>query len=245
MKQTVLITGASRGIGAATAAAFAREGYNVVINYLSQHEAAAKLKERLEADGAQVMAISADVSDKAQVEDMIHQIEVQFGAVDVLVNNAGIAIPLTRLEDYPEENWDRIFRTNIKSMYNCTKAVLPGMIAKGKGAIVNVSSIWGITGGSEEVPYSATKGAVVTMTRSLAKEVGPDGIRVNCVAPGVIETDMNAWQTPESRAVIYAATPLRRFGQPEEIAEAILFLGSDRASFITGQVLSPNGGYVI
>ena len=176
---------------------------------------------------------------------MIRQIEETFGTVDVLVNNAGIAIPLTRLEDYPEENWDRIFKTNIKSMYNCTKAVLPGMIAKGKGSIVNVSSIWGITGGCEEVPYSATKGAVVLMTRSLAKEVGPDGIRVNCVAPGVIETDMNAWQTPESRAVIYAATPLRRFGQPEEIAEAILFLGSDRASFITGQVLSPNGGYVI
>ena len=245
MKKTALITGASRGIGAATAAAFAREGYRVVINYLTQHEAAAKLKAKLEAEGAEVMTISADVSDKAQVDAMIRQIEETFGTVDVLVNNAGIAIPLTRLEDYPEENWDRIFNTNIKSMYNCTKAVLPGMIAKKSGAIVNVSSIWGITGGCEEVPYSATKGAVVLMTRSLAKEVGPDGIRVNCVAPGVIETDMNAWQTPESRAVIYAATPLRRFGQPEEIAEAILFLGSDRASFITGQVLSPNGGYVI
>lgn len=245
MKQTVLVTGASRGIGAATAAAFAREGYRVVINYLTQHEAAAALKACLEAAGAEVMTVSANVADRQQVAEMISKIEAQFGTVDVLVNNAGIAIPLTRLEDYPEENWDRIFNTNLKSMYHCTKAVLPGMIAKGKGAIVNVASIWGITGGCEEVPYSATKGGVVLMTRALAKEVGPDGIRVNCVAPGVIETDMNAWQTPESRAVIYAATPLRRFGQPEEIAEAILFLGSDRASFITGQVLSPNGGYVI
>ena len=156
MKKTALITGASRGIGAATAVAFAREGYRVVINYLTQHEAAANLKAKLEAEGAEVLTISADVSDKAQVDAMIRQIEETFGTVDVLVNNAGIAIPLTRLEDYPEENWDRIFNTNIKSMYNCTKAVLPGMIAKGKGSIVNVSSIGGITGGCEEVPYSAT-----------------------------------------------------------------------------------------
>ena len=176
---------------------------------------------------------------------MVRQVEQQLGSVDVLVNNAGIAIPLTRLTDYTEEAWDRVFRINIKGMFHCTQAVLSGMVARGYGSIVNVSSIWGITGGAGEVPYSATKGAVVTMTRALAKEVGPDGIRVNCVAPGIIDTDMNAWLSEEAKQTIYAATPLRRLGHAEEIAEAILFLGSDRASFVTGQVLSPNGGYVI
>ena len=245
MKQTVLVTGASRGIGAATAAAFAREGYRVVINYLTQHEAAARLAEKLEAEGAEVMTVSANVADKAQVEDMIRQIEARFGSVDVLVNNAGIAIPLTRLEDYPEENWDRIFNTNIKSMYNCTKAVLPGMIAKGKGAIVNVSSIWGITGGCEEVPYSATKGAVVLMTKSLAKEVGPDGIRVNCVAPGVIQTDMLGVLPSEALPMLAQETPLGRLGTPEDIAHAVAFLADEKASFITGQVLASDGGYLL
>lgn len=245
MKQTVLITGASRGIGAATARAFAREGCQVIVNYLTQHAAAQQLLHELQDLGADAMAVSADVSDREQVDQMMQRIEARFGTVDVLVNNAGIAIPLTRFVDYTEEAWDRVFRINIKGMFHCIQAVLPGMCAKSRGAIVNVSSIWGITGGPGEVPYSATKGGVVTMTRALAKEVGPEGVRVNCVAPGIIDTDMNAWLTDEMKQNIYAATPLRRLGHAEEIAEAILFLGSDRASFITGQILSPNGGYVI
>ena len=245
MDRVALITGASRGIGAATARAFARDGYRVAVNYLSQHAAAQALVHELREAGAEVAAICADVSDRSQVDEMVRQVEQQLGSVDVLVNNAGIAIPLTRLTDYTEEAWDRVFRINIKGMFHCTQAVLPGMVAHGYGSIVNVSSIWGITGGAGEVPYSATKGAVVTMTRALAKEVGPDGIRVNCVAPGIIDTDMNAWLSEEAKQTIYAATPLRRLGHAEEIAEAILFLGSDRASFVTGQVLSPNGGYVI
>ena len=245
MDRVALITGASRGIGAATARAFARDGYRVAVNYLSQHAAAQELVRELREAGAEVTAICADVSDRSQVDEMLRQVEQQLGPVDVLVNNAGIAIPLTRLADYTEEAWDRVFRINIKGMFHCTHAVLPGMVARGYGSIVNISSIWGITGGAGEVPYSATKGAVVTMTRALAKEVGPDGIRVNCVAPGIIDTDMNAWLSEEAKQTIYAATPLRRLGHAEEIAEAILFLGSDRASFITGQILSPNGGYVI
>ena len=245
MDRVALITGASRGIGAATARAFARDGYRVAVNYLSQHAAAQELVRELREAGAEVTAICADVSDRSQVDEMLRQVEQQLGPVDVLVNNAGVAIPLTRLADYTEEAWDRVFRINIKGMFHCTHAVLPGMVARGYGSIVNISSIWGITGGAGEVPYSATKGAVVTMTRALAKEVGPDGIRVNCVAPGIIDTDMNAWLSEEAKQTIYAATPLRRLGHAEEIAEAILFLGSDRASFITGQILSPNGGYVI
>lgn len=245
MKQTVLITGASRGIGAAAARVFAREGYQVAINYLTQHDAAQRLQQQLTALGQDVMTVSADVSNRGQVARMIQEVEARFGAVDVLVNNAGIAIPLTRLVDYTDEAWERIFQINIKGMFYCTQAVLPKMREKQKGAIVNISSIWGITGGAEEVPYSAAKGGVVTMTRALAKEVGPEGIRVNCVAPGIIDTDMNAWLTDEMKQTIYAATPLRRLGRAEEIAEAIFFLGSDRASFITGQILSPNGGYVI
>ena len=245
MDRVALITGASRGIGAATARAFARDGYRVAVNYLSQHAAAQALVRELREAGAEVTAICADVSDRSQVDEMLCQVEQQLGPVDVLVNNAGIAIPLTSLADYTEEAWERVFRINIKGMFHCTHAVLPGMVARGYGSIVNISSIWGITGGAGEVPYSATKGAVVTMTRALAKEVGPDGIRVNCVAPGIIDTDMNAWLSEEAKQTIYAATPLRRLGHAEEIAEAVLFLGSDRASFITGQILSPNGGYVI
>ena len=245
MDRVALITGASRGIGAAAARAFARDGYRVAVNYLSQHAAAQALVRELRDAGAEAVAISADVSDRSQVGEMVRQVEQQLGSVDVLVNNAGIAIPLTRLTDYTEEAWDRVFRINIKGMFHCTQAVLSGMVARGYGSIVNVSSIWGITGGAGEVPYSATKGAVVTMTRALAKEVGPDGVRVNCVAPGIIDTDMNAWLSEEAKQTIYVATPLRRLGHAEEIAEAILFLGSDRASFVTGQILSPNGGYVI
>ena len=245
MDRVALITGASRGIGAATARAFARDGYRVAVNYLSQHAAAQALVRELREAGAEVTAICADVSDRSQVDEMLCQVGQQPGPVDVLVSNAGIAIHLTRLAGDTAEALERVFRINIKGMFHCTHAVLPGMVARGYGSIVNISSIWGITGGAGEVPYSATKGAVVTMTRALAKEVGPDGIRVNCVAPGIIDTDMNAWLSEEAKQTIYAATPLRRLGHAEEIAEAILFLGSDRASFITGQILSPNGGYVI
>ncbi|MCI6605486.1 MAG: SDR family oxidoreductase [Clostridiales bacterium] len=245
MDRTVLVTGASRGIGAATARVFAQEGWQVAMLYRTQHEAAAKLVSELEALGVRAAAYSADVASREQARDAVHRAEDTFGGIDTLVNNAGIAIPLTRLVDYTEEQWDRVFNVNLRGMFHCIQAVLPGMTARHSGAIVNVSSIWGITGGAEEVPYSATKGGVVTMTRALAKEVGPDGIRVNCVAPGIIDTDMNAWLSDEAVHTISMATPLRRLGHAEEVAQAIWFLGSERASFITGQLLSPNGGYVI
>ena len=175
---------------------------------------------------------------------MINDLHHAFGPVDVLVNNAGIAEQKV-FADITEQDWDRMFATNVKGMYLCAQAVLSDFLQKQSGAIVNLSSVWGITGASCEVHYSAAKAAVIGFTKALAKELAPSGVRVNCVAPGVIDTDMNAALAEEALAVLREETPLGAIGTPEQVAEAIYFLAGEGAGFITGQVLSPNGGFVI
>ena len=228
----VLITGGSRGIGAATVRAFARAGYSVSFLYLRSHEAAKALAAET---GAR--AVCCDAADPEAVLAAVQSIP----PVDVLVNNAGIS-HVGLISQITPEQWDRLFAVNVKSIYNTVRAVLPAMLAKQAGAIVNVSSMWGQAGASCEAAYSATKGAVIALTQALARELGPSGIRVNAVSPGMIDTEMNAHLSTEDKAVLAEDTPLGRVGSPEEVADAILYLA--RASFVTGQNLPVNGGYL-
>lgn len=230
----VLITGASRGIGAACARVFAKSGYGVIINYNYSEEEALRLAEEIGAE-----TIRADVSDSAQVADMFKAA----GEVDVLVNNAGIS-GFYMLDAMSDDEWNRMIGVNLSGVFYCTRAVLPQMLRRKSGAIVNVSSMWGICGASCEAAYSASKAGVIGLTKALAKEVGPSGIRVNCVAPGAIDTEMNKKLGEEAIKELCEETPLGRLGSPEEVAAAILFLADDEG-FITGQVLSPNGGLII
>ena len=244
MNKTVLITGSSRGIGRATAVIFAKNGYNVAVNYNKSSEAAENLCSELEQFGVKAKAFRADVADKNAVNEMVKQIEADFGQIAVLVNNAGIA-EQALFSDITEEMWDRMFNVNIKGAYNSTQAVLPHMIHNKYGRIINVSSMWGISGSSCEVHYSASKAALIGFTKALAKEVGLSGITVNCVAPGVIATEMNGHLSNDIIEELKNETPLNRIGAPEDIAEAIFFFATDKASFITGQILSVDGGFTV
>lgn len=230
----VLITGASRGIGAACARLFAKSGYDVIINYNDSKEEALRLAREIGAE-----TIRADVSSSAQVDDMFKAA----GEVNILVNNAGIS-GFYMLDAMSDDEWNKMIGVNLNGVFYCTRAVLPQMLRRKSGAIVNVSSMWGICGSSCEAAYSASKAGVIGLTKALAKEVGPSGIRVNCVAPGVIDTDMNKKLGGDAIKELCEETPLGRLGSPEEVARAILFLADDDG-FITGQVLSPNGGLVI
>jgi 3-oxoacyl-[acyl-carrier protein] reductase len=244
-KQTVLITGASRGIGAATAEVFAQAGYQVAVNYHSSPVAAEQLCEKLNGQfPGCAKAFRCDVSDSAQVKTMIADVQDAFGTIDVLVCNAGISRP-NLFTDISDGEWAELFQVNVNGVFYPCREVLPGMIHEKSGRIITVSSMWGLTGGSCEVAYSATKAAVIGLTRALAKEVGPSGITVNCVAPGVIRTEMNAALSEDDLAVLREETPLERIGEPEEVAKAILYLASEGASFITGQVIPVDGGMVI
>ncbi|MBC5649318.1 elongation factor P 5-aminopentanone reductase [Christensenella tenuis] len=244
MNGTVLITGASRGIGRACALAFGRAGWCVAVNYNKSRQEAEGLLDELRRMHVSTDLFRADVSDAMQVAKMIQEIECRFGSVNALVNNAGIA-QQKLFTDITEAEWQHMFDVNVKSMFLCTQAVLPGMVSAKRGCIVNLSSIWGITGASCEVHYSASKAAVIGFTKALAKEVGPSGVRVNCVAPGVIETDMTAGLDEGARRELAEETPLACLGTPEDIAQAVLFLAGESGRFVTGQVLSPNGGLVI
>ncbi len=239
-----LITGASRGIGAAATEIFARSGYSVTIFYRSSADKADDLVVRLLQEGCDAIAVQVDIRDYYAVRAAVHKANLQFGAVDVLVSNAGIASQKLFTDVTPDE-FREMMDTHVTGLYNIVEAVLPGMISRKTGSIVTVSSIWGITGASCEVAYSTAKAAVIGFTKALAKEVGPSNIRVNCVAPGVVDTDMNRGLSAEDMEMLCEETPLERIGTPEEIAETILFLASPKASFITGQVISPNGGLVI
>ncbi len=238
--ETVLITGASRGIGRETAKLFAENGFNVVINYNSSERQAIELLSEIK----NAIAIKADVSNRKEVFNMINKAISAFGGIDILINNAAIASQML-FQDISEEEWDRIFDINVKGAFNCTQAVLPHMLHKKSGKIINISSIWGITGASCEVHYSASKAALIGFTKALAKELGPSGITVNCVAPGVINTEMNSNIPKDAMDTLKEETPLGKIGSPEDIANTIFFLASKKADFITGQIISPNGGFVI
>ena len=244
MKKTALVTGASRGIGRAAALALAKEGWRVVLNYFSSEgSAVAAVREILDA-GGEAIAVQADVSDPGQVGILFAEAEKRFGPVELLVNNAGIS-QQKLLTDLSDEDWRRMMGVHLDGCFYCCRAALPAMIRKKAGKIINLSSIWGMVGGSCEVHYSAAKAGIIGLTKALAKEVGPSGIQVNCVAPGVIATEMNGQLSPEDLAALREETPLGRIGTPEDVAAAILFLASPAGDFITGQVISPNGGFVI
>ncbi len=244
MKKTILVTGASRGIGAEIALLAAKSGYNVVLNYNKSEEKAQTLRQQILSLGADCIAVRADVSNSDEVRSMCAAAIAEFGSVDVLVNNAGVS-SFALFTDITEELWDNTFDTNVKGAFIVTKEVLPCMIGNKSGRIINISSIWGITGSSCEVHYSATKAALIGMTKALAKELGLSGITVNCVAPGVIDTEMNAALDGQTLSALCDETPLGRIGTPQDVAKTVMFLASDDASFITGQVISPNGGIVI
>lgn len=244
MAKVALVTGASRGIGRATAEAFARAGYQVAANYCRSKEQIEQFSAQMEREGCAVIPVQADVSDPEQVERMVQAVQQQFGHIDVLVCNAGIARQ-GLLTDFSPTDWRQMMAVNLDGTFYCCRSVLPGMIRRQSGCIITTSSIWGITGASCEVPYSAAKAGIIGLTRALAKEVGPSGIRVNCIAPGVIDTEMNGNLTPEVMAQLREETPLGIIGTPKQVADLALYLAGEGASFLTGQVISPNGGFLI
>lgn len=244
MGQIAIITGASRGIGAATARRMAREGYRLVLGYCHSGERAKALREELSAMGAEVCLCRADVAVEQEAAALIQCALDTYGGLDVLINNAGIA-EIKLFTDITPEDWRRMFAVNVDGIFHTCRAAVPIMVRQHSGSIVNVSSIWGLTGASCEVHYSAAKAAVIGFTKALAKELGPSFVRVNCVAPGAMDTEMNAHLTDEERKMLEEEIPLCRMGTPEEAAAAIVFLASEQAGYITGQVLSPNGGIVI
>ena len=242
MAKVALVTGASRGIGRTTAEAFARAGYQVAANYCRSKEQIEQFSAQMEWEGCAVIPVQADVSDPEQVEWMVQAVQRQFGHIDVLVCNAGIARQ-GLLTDFSPADWRQMMAVNLDGTFYCCRSVLPGMIRRQSGCIITTSSIWGITGASCEVDYSASKAAVAGLTRALAREVGPSGVRVNCVAPGVIDTDMNGRLTYEEMLALTDEIPLMRLGTAEEAAKAIFFLASEDSAYITGQVLGVDGGF--
>lgn len=243
-KRTVLVTGASRGIGRAIATLFAENDYNVLINYNNSETEALELYNNLKGKGYSVDTYKADVSKKEEVNMMINYCIGQFEKIDVLINNAGIS-KTNLFTDISYEEWDEVMDVNLNGVFYTTKKALQYMLPEMSGKIINISSIWGMVGGSYEVHYSASKAAVIGMTKALAKELGPSNIQVNCIAPGVIQTDMLNNVSQDTLEILREETPLMKLGTVEDIAHCALFLASEKSNFITGQVISPNGGFVI
>ena len=244
MEKIALVTGASRGIGRAIAANLARSGWSVCINYKERLDCAQSLCDELTAEGCRCMIFQADIRDRAQVEAMAEAVRARFGEISLLVNNAGISRQ-GLFQDMDSETWRDMFAVNVDGAYHACQAVLPAMIREHTGCIVNISSRWGLRGASCEVAYACTKAAIIGLTRSLAMELAPSGIRVNAVAPGVIRTDMLKEVGLEILPQLEEETPLGRLGTPEDIAHAVAFFADERSSFITGQVLSSDGGYIV
>lgn len=242
--KTVLITGASGGIGSRTALLFAAAGCRVVLHYYRSREKCEAVADRIRKMGCRAMTVCADVANDEQVRLMFEQMSAVFGGVDFLVNNAGMA-QQKLFTDITAAEWDRMFAVHMGGAANCCRYAVPYMVSRKSGSIVNVSSVWGICGASCEVHYSAAKAALIGFTKALAKELGPSGIRVNCVAPGVLETEMTQNLDEESLRALREQTALGVVGSPLDAAECIFFLASSKAAFITGHVLSPNGGFLI
>ena len=244
MKKTVVITGASKGIGAAMAILFARKDYNVVIGYNDSYQLAKMLSSSLASQGYNVIPVKANVANKLETDILIKEAIYKFGTVDILINNAGVAYN-GLITDTDEHDADRIFDINLKGVFNCCRSVTPVMVNQKSGKIINISSMWGQVGASCEVAYSASKAGVIGLTKALAKELAPSGITVNCIAPGLIDTSMNSNISVEDLNAFVEDIPLGRMGTAEDIAETALFLASEGADYITGQVLGVNGGYVM
>lgn len=241
MSKTAIVTGASRGLGRAIAIGLAEDGYNIVINYAGNTAAAEETKAAVEAHGVQAITVQGDVSDKAAVDALVQTAIDTFGSVEVLVNNAGI-VRDKLMRRMKEEDWDAVLNTNLKGVFLMTQAVSPYMVKARRGAIVNISSIVGEIGNRGQANYSAAKAGVIGLTKATAKEFASRGVRVNAVAPGFIETDMTAVLSDAVKQQLVADIPLGHMGQPEDIAEAVRYLVSDRARFVTGAVLDVNGG---
>ena len=244
MNKVALVTGASRGIGRGIALQLGREGWDVCVNYIQQKESAEQVVAALQAMGRRAIAVQADVADAAAVTSMVKTTETALGPISLLVNNAGIA-GQTLFQDTTDEMWDRYLAVNLTGARNTIRAVLSHMLHEKDGCIINISSMWGLRGASCEVAYSCTKAALIALTRSLALELAPSHIRVNCVAPGPIKTDMVEALGQEIMDMLAEETPLGRLGTPEDIAHAVAFFASDKASFITGQVLTADGGFIV
>lgn len=246
MKKTVLITGGSRGIGKGIVEAFAKEGYNIVFSYNNSTDAAIKLAQIVELADTKIEIFRADVGIRSEVEGLVEYCISKFGKIDVLVNNAGIS-SIEMFKDVTMETWNELININLTGVFNVTQEVLKqSMLENKSGRIINISSVWGMTGGSCEVVYSITKAGVIGLTKALAKELALSNITVNTVAPGAVLTDMltDNYSLVELEQ-FKTEIPMGRFGEIEEIASAVVYLAKDEAAYITGQVISPNGGMVI
>ncbi len=244
MKKTALVTGGAGGIGEAIVRRLCADSFTVVINYFSSEEKAKALSSELVLSGFDCFAIKADICDENQVEAMISQIIERTGSIDVLVNNSGVA--LQKLFDLTTaEEWQKIQSVNLTGTFNCSKAVVPYMLSKKYGRIINISSMWGQVGASCEVAYSSAKAGVIGLTKALAKELAPSGITVNCVSPGAVATSMMKNFSKEDIAALCEEIPAGRLARPEEIAEAVAFFANEKAAYVTGQNLGVNGGMVV
>lgn len=241
---TAFVTGAARGIGRAIALTLARQGFDIAFSYISSEDKALTLKKEIEDLGVGCMAVRADMSKPQEAERTVEAIRESLGGICVLINNAGIA-QQKMLCDITNEDWDIMLSTNLSSVFYCCRAVTGDMIRRKKGKIINISSMWGLVGASCETHYSAAKAGVIGFTKALAKELGPSGIQVNAIAPGVIDTDMNKALPEAVIKELREETPLGRTGSVWDIANAAAFLASDKSDFITGQIISINGGFVI
>lgn len=238
--KTVLVTGGARGIGRAIVRRLAEKKYNILLDYNSSEVPALEMSKEFK----NVKIFRADVTDRNEVHDMVEFAKKKFGQIDILINNAGVASSAL-FQDTSFEEWNRLMNVNLNGVFHCTQEILPDMIARHDGKIINISSIWGMVGASNEVAYSTSKAAVIGMTKALAKEVGPSNIKVNCIAPGIVMTDMVSEYSLEEFDAIREQIPLGKIGSTEDIANLALFLCSDMSNYITGQVISPNGGWVI
>jgi 3-oxoacyl-[acyl-carrier protein] reductase len=240
--KNIIVTGSSRGIGKCLVENLAKEGNNVLLNYNKSEKQALQIQRELKEDGFLIEIFKADVSKKSEVKKMIDYALNKWGYIDVLINNAGIA-KLNLFQNVTEEEWDEIINTNLKSAFCATQLVLPSMINRKNGLIINISSMWGLVGASCETIYSISKAGIDAMTKSLAKELGPSNIRVNSIAPGIIDTDMNSILDEHIKNELKDETPLGKIGKPIDIYRCVKWLMEDE--FTTGQVISVNGGYVI
>lgn len=243
-KKTVVVTGASKGIGRKTAEVLGVNGFNVVVNYNKSEEKAKEVKKYIIDNGGSAEIYKADVKDYEESKRLIDFSIEKYGAIDVLINNAGIS-QIKLFTDISKEEWDEMIGVSLNGIFNCSQNAVKYMVSNKSGKIINISSIWGIEGSSCEVHYSTVKAGIIGFTKSLAKELGPSNIQVNCVAPGIILTDMMNGFTDEEMTLMKDEIPLQRFGEADDVVNVIEFFASEKSDYITGQVISPNGGVLI